>query len=148
MANSLHIIEKRKKTKCNSYFFHLNGSTYLNKTRQNQGIRLRIKHEFFDWFRYNLQSWLLQEVGSDLSILVIVFYKGGTIFAVCIEKFPGLDAVEKKCRYWPTVVIYKSHEIPAAHLFNFQGRTNNGDSLSMKLRTKNGYFRKHYGVTV
>ena len=90
----------------------------------------------------------VKPVGSDLSILVIVFYKGGTIFAVCIEKFPGLDAVEKKCRYWPTVVIYKSHEIPAAHLFNFQGRTNNGDSLSMKLRTKNGYFRKHYGVTV
>ena len=48
-------------------------------------------------------------VGSDLSILVIVFYKGGIVFAVCIEKFPGLDAVEKKCRYWPTVVIYKSH---------------------------------------
>ena len=33
--------EKRtKKPKFNSYFFHLNGSTYLNKTRQKQGIRL------------------------------------------------------------------------------------------------------------
>ena len=88
-------------------------------------------------------------VGSDLSILVIVFYEGGIVFAVCIEKFPGLDAVEKKCRYYtgPLLSFTKVTKYPP-HIFSvFQGRTINGDSLSMKLRTKNGYFRKHYEVT-
>ena len=59
----------------------------------------------------------VKPVGSDLSILVIVFYKGGTVFAICIDKFPGLDAVEKNVDTGLLLLFTKVTKYPP-HIFS------------------------------